>query len=277
MIKNVIVSGGNRGIGAGIVKRLSARGMNVAFSHLGERDRAQAVVAECAGNPGQVHAIDANFEDVGAPIRFFEQALELLGEADALVNNAGRGYEERLVDTRAEDIDSVYAVNFRATLLLSREIALHLITRSAPGAIVNLSSVKMKNASPIDGVYGAFKAAISRATESIALELAPAGIRVNAVAPGMIAVFDQLAEGYARGGAQVPIGRAGTPDDIACAVEFLLSEEASYITGVTLRVDGGIGLPATYGGDDIGPDNRWGRTQTEHPTSEFEKRPGLYY
>lgn len=273
----ILVTGGNRGIGAGIVTHLAAAGHDVFFSYLKERDRARDIEDECRRHDVRVGSADVDFNDIGAADRLYTAAVEFLGGVDALVNNAGRGFEARLVDLDATDLDSVYSVNFRTAVLLTSMVGRHMIERGWHGSIVNIGSVKATTASPIDLVYGAFKAATQRATQSEALEFAPHGIRVNAVAPGMIAVFEQMAESDEAGGKEVPLGRAGTPEDIARAVEFLLSSNSDYITGVTLCVDGGQSLPATYGGGDIGPDNRWGRSLTVQPTTDFQQRPGLYY
>lgn len=274
--QGAIITGGNRGIGAGIVRRLVADGYDVVFSHLGQPELTSEVIASCP--EGRVFSVDVDFRQADAAAELAERAFELLPRVDALVNNAGRGYSERIQDLEIDDIDAVYAINFRGPILMVKEVAQRWITIEQPGAIVNIGSVRGLRSDPVDAIYGGLKAGIHRATESLALEYSQFGIRVNAVAPGTIAVYDfpEMAARYNQLGEDIPLRRSGTPADIAAAVAFLLSDDASYITGVTLPVDGGLPLPITYGGDDIGQGNRWGAIQTQRRTSPFNREPGFY-
>ncbi|MDR2930827.1 MAG: SDR family oxidoreductase [Propionibacteriaceae bacterium] len=268
-----IVTGGNRGIGAGIVARLVADGYDVVFSHLGQQDLADEVVASCPS--GKVTAVDIDFRSPTAAAELVERAWQVLDRVDALVCNAGRGYSERIQDLEVADIDSVYAINFRGPLLMAKEVANRWISQGQSGAIVNIGSVRGLRPDPVDAIYGGLKAGLHRATQSLALEFSQYGIRVNAVSPGTIEVFDRP-DVYRRLAVDIPLGRTGTPADIAAAVAFLLSNQASYITGVTLPVDGGMPLPITYGGEDIGQGNRWGQIQATRRTPEFQREPGGY-
>lgn len=260
--RTALVTGGNRGIGAGIVRSLAAEGYRVAFSHKGEPDKAASLIESIRADGWPVPvAFECDFASAGAVEGLAAASVRELGAITLLVNNAGRGYEERIQDLTLDDIESVYAINYRAPLLLMRDVGSHMIAHGVKGSVVNISSVKAIRGNNIDAVYGGLKAALERSTMSIALEFAPHGIRVNCIAPGCIAVLPHRASFYERIAPSIPLERTGTAEDIGRAVVFLASSDSSFITGTTLRVDGGHVLPVTYEGDDIGPDNRWGRDQ----------------
>ena len=136
-----------------------------------------------------------------------------------------------------------------------------MIEKEIRGCMVNIGSVRASRAFPIDCIYGSLKAGLERATQSVALELGPYGIRVNAIEPGCIQVspLKEMVPFYENMGRNIPIERTGTPRDIGNTVAFLCSDDASYITEQTIRVDGGLLLPAMHQGPDIGPDQRWSR------------------
>ena len=182
-------------------------------------------------------------------------------DIDLLINNAGYGIEGKLRDTKSEDIDKEYFVLLRTPLLLMKHAANHMIEKEIRGCMVNIGSVRASRAFPIDCIYGSLKAGLERATQSVALELGPYGIRVNAIEPGCIQVspLKEMVPFYENMGRNIPIERTGTPRDIGNTVAFLCSEDASYITGQTIRVDGVLLLPAMHQGPDIGPDQRWSR------------------
>lgn len=171
------------------------------------------------------------------------------------------GIEGKLRDTKSEDIDKEYFVLLRTPLLLMKHAANHMIEKEIRGCMVNIGSVRASRAFPIDCIYGSLKAGLERATQSVALELGPYGIRVNAIEPGCIQVspLKEMVPFYENMGRNIPIERTGTPRDIGNTVAFLCSDDASYITGQTIRVDGGLLLPAMHQGPDIGPDQRWSR------------------
>lgn len=193
--------------------------------------------------------------------KIFQTAVEKMGEIHVLVNNAGYGIEGKLRDTKSEDIDKEYFVLLRTPLLLMKHAANHMIEKEIRGCMVNIGSVRASRAFPIDCIYGSLKAGLERATQSVALELGPYGIRVNAIEPGCIQVspLKEMVPFYENMGRNIPIERTGTPRDIGNTVAFLCSDDASYITGQTIRVDGGLLLPAMHQGPDIGPDQRWSR------------------
>jgi glucose 1-dehydrogenase len=158
---------------------------------------------------------------------------------------------------RLEEILRIIHVNFLGAVLMSQLAAAHM---SKGGSIVHITSTRAHRAYPYDSIYGSMKAALTRAAETMALEFAANGIRVNCVAPGAIARESNMGQGD-KLGKKIPLGRRGTPADIGSAVAWLCSDEAAYITGITLRVDGGLILPGMP--EDISPEAGygWGRIQ----------------
>ncbi|MBD2843737.1 SDR family oxidoreductase [Paenibacillus sp. IB182496] len=238
-----LVTGGSRGIGRGIAMELAQAGYQVAIAHWqdGEEARNTASQAEAAsGQPCPIIEVDLADED-GAP-RTFAAALDGMKGLDVLVNNAGIC---EFCDTRqlsAEHINRATAVNFRAPLLLMQAASAHMVAHGISGRIVNITSSRGTRAYPGDAVYGGLKAALQRATESAALDLAPHGIRVNAVAPGATLVREASAHAEQLG-RRIPLGRMGQPADIGKAVRWLVSDASAYATGIVLRIDGGLILP----------------------------------
>ena len=160
-----------------------------------------------------------------------------------LVNNAGVTIFHEITQMPLDRIDYMLDLDFRAPMLLIKYIAKHMIEHQITGSIVSIGSSRAERAYAGDSIYGGMKAALVRASQSIAIELAPYGIRVNTVSPGAIEVREDLKEFYHKLGKRIPLGRVGTPVDIGKAVSWLCSDEASYITGVNMRVDGGLILP----------------------------------
>lgn len=272
-MKTALVTGGNRGIGEGICRVLAEKGYDIFFTYKGgiydgeeqfrnEMEKAEALVQSiCNEYNVKCFCKEADFTKEEDVEKIFQTAVEKLGEIHVLVNNAGYGIEGKLRDTKSEDIDKEYFVLLRTPLLLMKHAANHMIEKEIRGCMVNIGSVRASRAFPIDCIYGSLKAGLERATQSVALELGPYGIRVNAIEPGCIQVspLKEMVPFYENMGRNIPIERTGTPRDIGNTVAFLCSEDASYITGQTIRVDGGLLLPAMHQGTDIGPDQRWSR------------------
>lgn len=241
--KRVLVTGGSRGIGKGIALELARAGWQVAIAHWQDD-------AEAATTKGQVEALSglecpvvtADLATADGAVRTLEEAVERLGGLEALVNNAGICEYRDIPSLTTEHIDRVMHVNFRSPLLLMREAAKQMIASGTKGSIVNITSSRAERAYPRDAVYGGMKAGLRRATESAALDLAPHGIRVNAVAPGAIEVRAPN-DRTRQLGARVPLGRMGQPEDIGKAVLWLVSGDSPYATGISLRIDGGLILP----------------------------------
>ncbi|MFF9127447.1 SDR family NAD(P)-dependent oxidoreductase [Streptomyces sp. NPDC014889] len=239
-----VVTGGGRGIGAAICRRLAADGHDVVVGYVDDTAAAEAVADEVleAGARGVTVRMDTSVEaDVE---RLFAMAEERLGPVTGLVNNAGvSGPLGRLADTDTADLRRVVDVNLLGTLLCSRRAA-QLMAPRKHGAIVNVSSAAATLGSPGEFVhYAATKAAVDAFTLGLAKELGPDGIRVNAVAPGLIDTQMHAAMGdperVRRVAGTVPLGRAGRAEEIAAAVAWLMSPDASYTTGAVLRVSGG--------------------------------------
>ena len=229
----VLVSGAASGIGEGIARCLAGRGWIVAVNDIDGQG-----AASLAADLGGVAVVG----DVGRdPVSVVERAHDSLSGLTALVNNAGIHRRAPLADVRADQLDDVYAVNLRAVALMSRAFVEQL--DGGTGAIVNVSSIAASTPQMDAGLYTATKAGVSALTAQAAVEWGPLGVRVNAVAPGMVRTAmaevvyadDEL---RARREGMVPVGRIGTPDDIGRVVAFLLSDDAGYVSGHTLVVDG---------------------------------------
>lgn len=253
--KKAIVTGGSKGIGSGIVRRLAAQGWDVVFSYGRHAEDALALRDELKNAHGvRCECFAAALEVPGNGKRLFEQATEFLGGLDLLVNNAGVTILQSILEMPEESIDYLINLDFRNYIVMMQLAIRYMARCGTKGTVINITSSRGQRAYPGDALYGGLKAGLNRAIESIALDAAPYGIRVNNVAPGAICIrtkeeiVRELGDKVPTDfwdvlGQRIPLERAGTPADIADAVAFLASEQASYITGVTLRVDGGLILP----------------------------------
>lgn len=230
-----VVTGGARGIGEAIVREL-ARDHHVAFTWRKSRNRAETL----ANGDTALLALQADFCDPAVPEKVIERTIERFGRIDVIVNNAGIAHTEA---TETADFD-----RYREMMNINSVVPMALLKAALPhlregSAVVNLSSVNAQVPPAIAGAFAASKAALEAFTAAAAKEFGPRGIRINAVAPGIIAVDDverpqQVREKYC---AMTPLGRFGKPAEIARAVRFLATDESSYITGECLRVAGGFG------------------------------------
>jgi NAD(P)-dependent dehydrogenase (short-subunit alcohol dehydrogenase family) len=238
--RTALVTGASRGIGAAIAVALDAAGARVALAARDEK--ALGEVAAGLTNGPVVLPVDLASAAAGGDLA--RRAIEALGTVDILVNNAALAARAPTIELDAELIDLLYAVNVRAPLLLIAAV-IPGMESAGRGSIINLSSVSAVVGTPRRAAYAASKGALDAATRSLARELGPAGIRVNAVAPGVVdtALWAKNKElpGVIEGvEAQTPLGRWAQPDDIADAVVFLASDAARFITGEILCVDGGM-------------------------------------
>ncbi|MFO0760990.1 MAG: glucose 1-dehydrogenase [Byssovorax sp.] len=242
--KVALVTGGSRGIGESIAKALGKSGAQVAVASrkiegvnaAAERLRAEGITVEpFACHTGKTDQIEALVKAVVA--RF--------GKIDILVNNAATNPHFGPMVTADDGVfDKTFEVNARGYFNLARAVAGHLVDRRAPGSIINITSIMALSAAPLQGIYGMTKAAVISMTKTMAMELAPSGIRVNAIAPGLVdtrfaAAITGNKDIMDREMARTPIGRYAQPDEIAGAALYLASDAASFVTGHTLVVDGG--------------------------------------
>ena len=246
MNRTVVVTGGGRGIGAATARLAGQRGYAVCVNYLRNRDAAQEVVRAIEKDGGMARAVAGNVAKEADVIRVFDEAAEM-GRVAALVNNAGiLERQTRLDQMEAARFERVFATNITGAFLCAREAVRRMSTRHGGkgGAIVNVSSMASRLGSPGEYVdYAASKGAIDSLTIGLAKEVAGEGIRVNAVRPGVI-----YTEIHASGGEPgrvervkdaVPMKRGGQPEEVARAILWLLSDEASYSTGTFIDVSGG--------------------------------------
>jgi NAD(P)-dependent dehydrogenase (short-subunit alcohol dehydrogenase family) len=239
----IIVTGGSRGLGAAICYRLAAAGYAIAVNYASNEEAAAAVVGGIVARGGRAKAFPGNVADEADVLSLFEDAVADLGPLYGLVNSAGIiGGNSRLADLGVAAMQATFAVNVIGSMLCAREAVRRLSTArgGAGGAIVNLSSVASRLGGPGEFVhYAASKGAIDSFTLGLSREVAAEGIRVNAVAPGLIATDMNPPARLARIAPLVPIGRAGEPHEVAEAVAWLMLPAASYVTGTILTVSGG--------------------------------------
>jgi NAD(P)-dependent dehydrogenase (short-subunit alcohol dehydrogenase family) len=239
--RSVLITGAGHGIGRGIAEAFAETGdaVIVADRELGRAEEVATSLQERFGAQAVPLAVDVR--DGGSVAAMVDAALAAFGGIDVLVNNAGIYPNHLVVDMSEEEWDAVFDTNVKGMFLVSRAVARHMIARGGGGKIVNISSGAAKSGRIGAAHYCASKAAVDMFTRVLALELARHDIAVNAVGPGLVEVPDwSLSDDYidAIVGAN-PMGRIGKPEDIARAVRYLASPEASYITGTTLYVDGG--------------------------------------
>lgn len=242
--KTAIVTGGSRGIGKAVCLELARRGCNIVLSFAGNTAAADQTVAECQALGVQALAVQGNVADADAVKALFDAALKQFGAVDILVNNAGITRDNLLMLLKEEDFDAVVDTNLKGTFLCMKA-AVRPMMKQRHGRIISLSSVVGLHGNAGQVNYAATKAGVIGMTKSLAKELAGRNITVNAVAPGFIdtdmtAVLPEKAKEVIL--ASIPMARLGAAEDVANAVAFLASDEAGYITGQVLAVDGGMSM-----------------------------------
>lgn len=248
-MKKAIVTGASRGIGRGIALKLASQGYDVAISYNSREEEAKALAEEITAKYGtKCFCYQATLQNPGVPEVFFQKAVSDLGGLDLLVCNAGVTIGGSILDLTEEKLNLAVDLDYKSYLLMTSYAANYMVDHEIRGNIIYITSTHGERAYASDALYGSVKAALNRAVQSIAIELGYYGIRVNAIAPGYTKVrtnkewpgYEEFCEDFGR---LLPANRIGVPEDIGNAVAFLSSERARYITGITLRVDGGLILP----------------------------------
>ena len=239
--KVALVTGSSRGIGRAIAEELALQGAKVVINYASNADKANRAVAAITGHGGEALAIQADVGQVAEVNRLFEKILESCGQIDIVVNNAGIMLTKPILNINEADFDKIFAINVKGTYFACQQAARHM---NRNGRIINLSTSVAGQMFPAYSVYAGTKGAVEQFTRQLAKELGPKGITINAVAPGPVNT-----ELFTAGKTQEQIeslsqmnalGRLGEPADIAKVVAFLASEESQWITGQTLRVNGGF-------------------------------------
>jgi glucose 1-dehydrogenase len=251
--KNVLITGASSGIGLATAIRFAQEGANVAVNYVAdaEADAAEKKVTAAREDPAQkVFMAKADISQEDQVVTMFAQAISALGSLDILINNAGIQKNTPTEAVDMKDFDRILGVDIRGAFMCSREAIRHFLTRGG-GLILNTSSVHQLIPKPKFLSYSISKGGMDNLTRSLALEYADRGIRVNAIGPGAISTpindnwrhdpkLVEVVEGH------IPMGRVGKPEEIAAVFAFLASDEAAYITGQTLFVDGGLTLFAEF-------------------------------
>ena len=238
----MLVTGAGKGIGRAIAARFAEAGARVAVHHRASRSGAAAAVRAIRSAGGEAQAFEADLVRAGEPERLVEAVAGAFGRLDVLVNNAGSYPLAGLMKMTLAEWDDVLAANLRSALACL-QAAGRRMAGAGGGAIVNVTSIQAFRPAPELAHYSAAKAGLEMLARSAALELGPAGVRVNTVAPGLVwreGIEADWPDGVARFVARAPLGRLGQPEDVADACLFLASDAARFVTGATLVVDGGV-------------------------------------
>jgi 3-oxoacyl-[acyl-carrier protein] reductase len=240
--RNALVTGASRGIGQAVAEALAQRGAHVVVGYHRGAEQAEAVAGGIRAAGGSAETIGFDTADMAAAEQAVAEAAKRLGGLDILVANAGIAVDGLLPRIKEADLDRVWAVNVKGAMACARGV-IRSMMRSRWGRIVFLSSVAGELGNAGQAAYASSKAALIGLTRTLAREYASRAVTVNAVSPGLIEtdmtrdIPDAMRERVLQG---IPLGRVGTPQDVAAAVVYLCSEEAGYVTGQTLRVNGGM-------------------------------------
>lgn len=240
--KSAIVTGASRGIGREIALLLAGEGARVAVNYSGSRDKAEEVVQLIAASGGEAFAVQADVSNVDSVKAMVEETLKTFGSIDILVNNAGITRDNLLMRMKDDEWDDVININLKGVFLCTKGVTRQMMKQRA-GKIVNVASIVGVSGNAGQANYVAAKAGVIGFTKTAAKELASRNINVNAVAPGFITtdMTDALNEDVkSQMLTAIPLGKLGNPADVAKTVLFLLSDDAAYITGQTIHVDGGM-------------------------------------
>lgn len=243
-IKVALVTGASRGIGRACAIALGKQGYTVVVNYNSNDAKAEEVVNIIKENGSDAMAVKANASDLKAVQDMMRTVVKTYGKIDVLVNNAGICKDELVLMMSPENIDKCLDINIKGYLYCAQQAALKMYSKRK-GCIINVSSVSSVFANEGQTVYSATKGAVNSMTMTMAKELAPRGIRVNAIAPGFIAtdMVDAIPEEIQKKNIEkIPFGRYGTPEEVASVVCMLASDACAYITGQVLVIDGGLSL-----------------------------------
>ncbi|WP_077624042.1 glucose 1-dehydrogenase [Sediminibacillus massiliensis] len=245
--KTAIVTGSSKGIGQGIAERFGRENMNVVVDYYSDSEGAEKTVAKIKEQGGNALAVEADISREEGMKQLIDAAIQRFGSIEVMVNNAGFSVHSPSHELSLNDWRRVLEVNLTGAFLGSREALKYMIENDVKGSIINISSVHQQIPKVENVHYSATKGGLKMMTETLALEYADRGIRVNSIAPGTIEtpanpVSEKSAEEQEAALNKIPMNKVGKPDQIASAAAWLVSEEASYITGTTLFVDGGMTL-----------------------------------
>lgn len=242
--KTAVVTGGSRGIGLAIASKLAQGGANIAILYVGDESEGIKAKEELSQYGTKVEQYFCDVSDFEASKQVVEKVIEEFGGIDFLINNAGITRDKLILNMEEKDFDAVIGVNLKGTFNMIKHTYKHFMKKRF-GRIVSTSSIVGLNGNAGQANYSASKAGIIGLTKSVAKELAGRGVTANAVAPGYIGtdmtnvLSDKVKDAMK---AQIPAKRIGTPDDVANVVAFLCSDEAAYVTGEVIRVDGGLAM-----------------------------------
>ncbi len=235
-----LVTGANTGIGLAIAERLLADGYALGYATADDEERHEGPYQELRGRHGdRIHWVWGDLSDPQVPARLVAETVSAHGRIDVLVNNAGLSTAKPFLEITVEDFDLTFEIDVRGSYLLAQAAAKRMVDQGGGGSIVNITSVHEHIPRPDFSVYAAAKAALGMISRGLALELGRYGIRVNSVAPGVIAT-PRNEEDAEKLDPEVPLGRPGKPEEVAALVAWLCTEEAAYVTGSSYVMDGGM-------------------------------------
>jgi glucose 1-dehydrogenase len=245
--KTALITGSSRGIGRGIALRFAREGAKVVINYVGGQKAAEEALAEVRASGGEGVLVQADVSSAAAVSALVDEGVKAFGTVDILVNNAGIETHAPFWDVTEADYERVMNVNVKGAFFAAQALTRHLREAKRPGRIINISSVHEEMAFPNFAAYCASKGAMRMLARTLAVELGPLGITINNIAPGAIetpintALLNDPAK-LASLLKQIPLGRLGQPEDVAGLAAFLASDDASYVTGSTFVVDGGLSV-----------------------------------